>query len=158
MSTTLGQVDPRATARLTGVRQILEQQRCFSGSALRVAVQSKGVLMRVRRLIAVLVLALGVVLVIAGVVLIAARIGVATDVVRETGADFAAAYFLGSATAPADLVSSIGPIVLVVLGLVLSALAYGRVVSPGESVATARIGWHPLASREAIREAGRGRY
>lgn len=109
-------------------------------------------------MVAVLVLTLGVVLVVAGIVLVAARIGVATDIVRETGADFAAAYFLGSAAAPADLFSSIAPIVVLVLGFVLSALAYGRVVSPGESVATARIGWHPLASREAIREAGKGRY
>lgn len=152
------QLPPRATARLTDVLRILEQPCSFPVFALRVMVESKGDLMRVRRLIAVLLLALGAVLVIAGIALVAARIGVATEVVRETGAGFAAAYFLGSAAATTDLLSSIVPIVLIVLGFVLSALAYGRVVSPGESVATARIGWHPLASREAIREAGRGRY
>ncbi|WP_413318471.1 hypothetical protein AA0Z99_00570 [Agrococcus sp. 1P02AA] len=114
--------------------------------------------MRVRRLIAVLVLALGGVLVIVGITMVADRIGVAMSIVRETGAEFAAAYFFGGSSAPGDLFASIVPIVLIVLGFVVTGVAYPRAVSPGTSVATARIGWHPFASREAVREAGRGRY
>ena len=114
--------------------------------------------MRVRRVAATVFLALGVVLTVTGIALVGTRITAATAVVREVGSDFGAAYFLGSSGGAGEVFAAIVPLVVVVLGIVVSAFAYPRVVAPGESVATARIGWHPLASREAIREAGRGRY
>lgn len=113
--------------------------------------------MRARRWMPVILLTLAAVLVLVGVVLAGARVAQAADIARETGVDLAAAYFLGTAATPIDLVASIAPIVLVVVGIVLAAATYGRVVSSGESVAMVRLGMHPLASREEMRQAGRGR-